>query len=107
MKILKPQISRGQWWASGLEVGVGPVMMIKIANYIGGADHAEATINAKAVAAMPDMMDALAELALEVKNVRFQLSAQGHRLPNETSNMLSAAELRAEKALKYAGCQYV
>lgn len=51
----------GQWWNSGLEVGSGPTMAIKVAR-VSGANYDEALANAKLIAAAPALLEALQDL---------------------------------------------
>ena len=55
------KITRGTWWASGLEVGAGPMMDVKVAK-VSGATYEEAVANANLIAAAPDLLEALEQL---------------------------------------------
>lgn len=50
--------TQGEWWASGLEVGSGPTMQVKVAR-VSGANYAEALANARLIAAAPKLLDTL------------------------------------------------
>lgn len=50
----------GEWWASGLEVGSGPVMAVKIAK-VSGSSYQEALANASLIAASKGMYSLLDE----------------------------------------------
>ena len=48
----------GQWWDSGLEVGAGPLMDVKVAK-VSGANYEEALANTRLIAAAPELLEAL------------------------------------------------
>ena len=54
----KREFTPGGWWASGLEVGTVPMMMVKVARVSGG-DYTEAKANAQLISATPDLLDAV------------------------------------------------
>jgi len=43
---MKAKHTHGQWWNSGLEVGAGPLMTVKVAR-VSGANYEEALAKAK------------------------------------------------------------
>ena len=55
---MKAKHTHGQWWNSGLEVGAGPLMTVKVAR-VSGANYEEALANARLIAAAPELLEAL------------------------------------------------
>jgi uncharacterized FlaG/YvyC family protein len=89
----KPNITEGEWHATGLEIrSLSSIILANIYNHLEvNQSKEEAKANAKAISAVPEMIDALIDV-LETHN------------QNVNYSLYDGSYNRVKEALKKAGC---
>ncbi|QEQ95067.1 hypothetical protein pEaSNUABM56_00017 [Erwinia phage pEa_SNUABM_56] len=94
-------ITPGEWWASGVEVGDVPMMNIKICNRVSGETYEQAQANAKLIAAAPELYKCLVGYMQAVEQVQAAMQ-DGVNVQGAVSNIIGWED-RCKWAIQQAG----
>ena len=94
-------ITPGEWWASGTEVGDVPMMNVKICNRVSGESYKQALANARLIAQAPELYKCLVGYVEAVERVQAAMQ-DGMNVQGAISNIIGWED-RAKFAIQRAG----